>query len=52
MIMKTEIEKVVKEKYPDNMKYGVEYQMDELRPEGIQGWLGCLYEVSGFTAVG
>lgn len=30
--MKTEIEKVVKEKYPDNMKYGVEYQMDELRP--------------------
>ena len=34
--MKTEIEKVVKEKYPDNMKYGVEYQMDELRPEDLR----------------
>lgn len=34
--METEIEKVVKEKYPDNMKYGVEYQMDELRPEDLR----------------
>ena len=34
--MKTEIEKVVKKKYPDNMKYGVEYQMDELRPDDLR----------------
>ncbi len=34
--MKIEIEKVVKETYPDNMKYGVEYQMDELRPEDLR----------------
>lgn len=45
--MKTEIEKVVKEKYPDNMKYGVEYQMDELRPEDLReafkdGWDACM----------